>query len=141
METANNNAICNSKKDASRANVVDSTKNGYCIYDIYCWLFQICLLKDTKNPNNSYELREVILDGLVQFFHLPGMATELYLNYDCDSHCSNLYEDTMKLLSKQAFTSGNIILSTNLISLDGLSALIDSIEENCNSADGSGDTL
>ncbi|CAG5085057.1 Oidioi.mRNA.OKI2018_I69.PAR.g10801.t2.cds [Oikopleura dioica] len=91
------------------------------------------IVKDTKNPNYSYELREVILDSLVQFFHLPGMATELYLNYDCDSHCSNLYEDTMKLLSKQAFTSGNIMLSTNLISLDGLCALVDSIEENCNS--------
>ena len=52
MEPANNNAICNSKKDASLANAVDPTKNGHCIYDIYCWLFQICLLKDNKIPNN-----------------------------------------------------------------------------------------
>ena len=70
METANNNAICNSKKDASRANVVDSTKNGYCIYDIYCWLFQICLLKDNKNPNN------LIFDTLTDHSYLNAIPLQ-----------------------------------------------------------------
>ena len=28
------------------------------------------------------------------------MVTELYLNYDCDVYCSNLFEDLTKLLSK-----------------------------------------
>ena len=91
----------------------------------------VTIIKDDQNPNNSYELKELLLENLVQFFHLPGMVTELYLNYDCDSHCSNLYEDVTKLLSKQAFPAGNILHSTHLISLDGLCTLIDSIEENC----------
>ena len=59
------------------------------------------IIKDDQNPNHSYELKELLLENLVQFFHLPGMATELYLNYDCDSNCSNIYEDVTKLLSKQ----------------------------------------
>ena len=59
------------------------------------------IIKDDQNPNHTYELKELLLENLVQFFHLPGMATELYLNYDCDSHCSNMYEDITKLLSKQ----------------------------------------
>ena len=81
---------------------------------------------------NSYELKELLLEYLVQLFHLPGMATELYLNYDCDNHCSNLYEELTKLLSKQAFPANAAQLySTHLHSLDGLYTLVDSIEQNC----------
>ena len=90
------------------------------------------IIKNDQNPNNSYELKELMLENLVQFFHLPGMATELYLNYDCDQHCSNLYEDVTKLLSEQASPTGNMLFSTHLVSLDGLCSLIDSIEYNCN---------
>ena len=33
-------------------------------------------------------------------FHIPYLVPELYLNYDCDIHCSNLLEDFCKVLSK-----------------------------------------
>ena len=39
-------------------------------------------------------------DALVQLWKVPGLVTELYLNYDCDPYCSNLFEDVTKLLSK-----------------------------------------
>ena len=80
---------------------------------------------------NSYELKELLLEYLAQLFHLPGMATELYLNYDCDNHCTNLYEEMTKLLSKQAFPATPQLYSTHLLSLDGLCTLIDGIEQNC----------
>ena len=52
------------------------------------------IIKDENQ--NSYELKELLLEYLAQLFHLPGMATELYLNYDCDNHCTNLYEELTK---------------------------------------------
>jgi Guanine nucleotide exchange factor in Golgi transport N-terminal len=48
----------------------------------------------------SYEQREIALESVVQFLRIPGLVTELYLNYDCDLYCSSLFEDLMKLLSK-----------------------------------------
>jgi len=40
------------------------------------------------------------LDSVVQLWRIPGFVTELYLNYDCDLYCPNLFEDLTKLLSK-----------------------------------------
>ena len=48
----------------------------------------------------SYEQREIALESIVQLLRIPGLVTELYLNYDCDLYCTNLFEDLMKLLSK-----------------------------------------
>ena len=48
----------------------------------------------------SYDQREISLESLVQLLRIPGLVTELYLNYDCDLYCSSLFEDLMKLLSK-----------------------------------------
>ena len=48
----------------------------------------------------SYEHREIALESIVQLLRMPGLVTELYLNYDCDLYCSSLFEDLMKLLSK-----------------------------------------
>ena len=48
----------------------------------------------------SDEKREMALESIVQLLRIPGLVTELYLNYDCDLYSSNLFEDLMKLLSK-----------------------------------------
>jgi brefeldin A-resistance guanine nucleotide exchange factor 1 len=48
----------------------------------------------------SYEQREIALESIVQLLRIPGLVTEIYLNYDCDLYCSNLFEELMKLLSK-----------------------------------------
>ena len=54
----------------------------------------------TDNMKVTYDIKEIALQGLVQLWRIPGLVTELYLNYDCDVHCSNLFEDITKLLSK-----------------------------------------
>lgn len=41
----------------------------------------------------NYELRELALEALVDMWRLPGLVSELYLNYDCSLYCSNLFED------------------------------------------------
>lgn len=41
-----------------------------------------------------------LTESIVQLWRIPGLVTELYLNYDCDLYCPNLYEEQTKMLSK-----------------------------------------
>lgn len=45
-------------------------------------------------------MKEMALEAIVQLWRIPSFVTELYINYDCDFYCSNLFEDLTKLLSK-----------------------------------------
>lgn len=54
----------------------------------------------SENIKMPYEMKEVALEALVQLWRIPSFVTELYINYDCDFYCSNLFEDLTKLLSK-----------------------------------------
>ncbi|CAM1293367.1 GBF1 (predicted) [Pycnogonum litorale] len=80
----------------------------------------------------TYEQREIALDSVVQLWRIPGLVTELYLNYDCDLYCSNLFEDLTKLLSKNAFPVSGLF-STHQLSLDALLTVVDCIENHCHS--------
>lgn len=51
----------------------------------------------------SYEIKELAIHNIVSLWRIPNFVTELYLNYDCDLYCSNLFEDLTKTLSKTAF--------------------------------------
>nr|CAB3248501.1 golgi-specific brefeldin A-resistance guanine nucleotide exchange factor 1 [Phallusia mammillata] len=85
----------------------------------------------SDNPKMSYEVKELSLEGVVQLWHIPGLVTELYLNYDCDFYCSNVFEDLSKLLSKNAFPVSGLY-TTHLLSLDALLTVVKSIEQRCN---------
>ncbi|KAK9718628.1 Guanine nucleotide exchange factor in Golgi transport N-terminal [Popillia japonica] len=80
----------------------------------------------------TYEHKEIALDNILQMWRIPGLVTELYLNYDCNLYCTNLYEDITKLLAKNAFPVTAGIYNTHLLSLDALLTVIESIESNCN---------
>jgi len=54
----------------------------------------------SESARVSYEQREIALESVVQLLRIPGLVTELYINYDCDLYCSCLFEELMKLLSK-----------------------------------------
>ena len=72
------------------------------------------------------------LESIVSLWRLPGLAPELYLNYDCDKSRTNLFEDLTKLLSKNAFPVAGID-GLHVLSLDALLAVVDSIEGHCTS--------
>ncbi len=62
----------------------------------------------SENPKMPYEMKEMALEAIVQLWRIPSLVTELYINYDCDFYCSNLFEDLTKLLSKVSDSnSGN----------------------------------
>ncbi len=41
--------------------------------------------------SSSHEEREVALESLLEFCQEPALMKDLYLNYDCDVNCTNLY--------------------------------------------------
>jgi len=64
------------------------------------YLTKLSEIITSDHPRITYEVRELALEAIVQLWRIPGLVTELYLNYDCDLYCSNLFEDLTKLLSK-----------------------------------------
>lgn len=84
-----------------------------------------------ENPKMPYEMKEMALEAIVQLWRIPSFVTELYINYDCDYYCSNLFEDLTKLLSKNAFPVSGQLYTTHLLSLDALLTVIDSTEAHC----------
>lgn len=79
----------------------------------------------------SYEHKEIALDNILQLWRIPGFVNELYLNYDCDMYCSNLYEDLTKLLAQNVISATVGVYHTHLLSLDALLTVIESIELHC----------
>ncbi|KAI5636572.1 sec7 domain-containing protein [Phthorimaea operculella] len=76
-----------------------------------------------------YELKEIhhlALESLAQMFRIPGICTELYLNYDCDVYCMNVFEELTKLLSKNVVSSTAYNIHT--LSLEALMTIIEAIE-------------
>ncbi|CAH6947095.1 Gbf1 [Phodopus roborovskii] len=84
-----------------------------------------------ENPKMPYEMKEMALEAIVQLWRIPSFVTELYINYDCDYYCANLFEDLTKLLSKNAFPVSGQLYTTHLLSLDALLTVIDSTEAHC----------
>ncbi|CAI4230553.1 unnamed protein product [Auanema sp. JU1783] len=82
------------------------------------------------NEQNSSERKEMALESIVQLWRIPGLVTELYLNYDCDLYCSNIFEELAKLLADMSFPVSGLRPSS-LLSLDALLVVIDTIDKNC----------
>lgn len=83
------------------------------------------------SPRILYEARELAMDNLLQLWRIPGFAAELYINYDCDLYCTNLFEDLTKLLSKNTLSATQAIYSIHTLSMDALLTIVESIERNC----------
>ena len=56
---------------------------------------------------------------------------DIYTNYDCDMQCTNLFEDMVKFLSKNTFPLSGSLNALNLLSLEGLLAIVRSLADAC----------
>lgn len=99
------------------------------------YLIKLTDIIGSENQRITYEIRELALDNLLQLLRVPGFAAELYINYDCDLYCANVFDNITKLLSKNALSAAStpIIYGTQLLSLDALLIIISSIDRNCTS--------
>lgn len=52
--------------------------------------------------SSSHEEREVALESLLEFCQEPALIKDLYLNYDCDVNCTNLYATICATLGNSA---------------------------------------
>lgn len=100
-------------------------------FQLEYYLTKVTDLIVNENPRILYEARELALDNLLQLFRIPGFAAELYINYDCDLYCTNLFEDLTKLMSKNTLSATHSIYSVHTLSMDALLTIIGSIEQNC----------
>ncbi|XP_056879272.1 Golgi-specific brefeldin A-resistance guanine nucleotide exchange factor 1 isoform X3 [Takifugu flavidus] len=100
-------------------------------FQLEMYLKRVMDIITSENIKMPYEMKEVALEALVQLWRIPSFVTELYINYDCDFYCSNLFEDLTKLLSKNAFPVSGQLYTTHLLSLEALLTVIDSIEAHC----------
>lgn len=97
--------------------------------ELYLTKLMEIIMNDTGKI--SFDHKEMALDNILQLWRIPGFVTELYLNYDCDLYCSNLYEELTKLLAKNSFPSNIGVYPVHLLSLDALLTVIESIEVHC----------
>ncbi|KAB5581775.1 hypothetical protein PHYPO_G00179540 [Pangasianodon hypophthalmus] len=104
---------------------------GHLKFQLEIYLKKLMDIITSENPKMPYEMKEMALEAVVQLWRIPSFVTELYINYDCDFYCSNLFEDLTKLLSKNAFPVSGQLYTTHLLSLEALLTVIDSIEGHC----------
>lgn len=86
------------------------------------------------SPSCSNEQKELALESLLEFCREPALMLDLYINYDCDVHCTNLFEVLCKSLAKNCQSmsgpDGNLNALT-LLCLEGLLTVIESIARRC----------
>ncbi|XP_017002724.2 Golgi-specific brefeldin A-resistance guanine nucleotide exchange factor 1 isoform X1 [Drosophila takahashii] len=107
---------------------------GHLKFQLEGYLRKLSEIIASDNPKTPYEMRELALDNLLQLWRIPGFVTELYINYDCDLYCTDMFESLTNLLSKYTLSATNAVYSTHIISMDALISVIDSIERNCAAA-------
>lgn len=61
-------------------------------------IFFNCILKVIESK--TFPIREIFLEILLDFSKEPQFITDLYVNFDCDPACSNIFEDLCKFLYK-----------------------------------------
>ncbi|RHZ59918.1 hypothetical protein Glove_360g53 [Diversispora epigaea] len=68
------------------------------------------------------EVRELLLESLGQFSRDPSFMIGLWLNYDCNVDCGDLFEEIIKFLSKNSFpeSTGYSLGNSHVVCLDSL---------------------
>jgi hypothetical protein len=77
---------------------------------------------------SAYEHQEVVLESFAELCRMPSFGVDIYVNYDCDMHCSNLFEELCKFFYKNSFPASGALYTIHLLSLDCLLSLLQSIE-------------
>ncbi|XP_043480044.1 Golgi-specific brefeldin A-resistance guanine nucleotide exchange factor 1 [Leptopilina heterotoma] len=95
------------------------------------YITKLMEIVNSESNRISYEQRELALEAIVRLWRIPGLAAELYLNYDCGLYSTNLYEESMKLLSRNASSFMGTMYSMQFISLDAIFNLIAGMEARC----------
>ena len=84
--------------------LVFATQRKHLKYQMEIFLTRLMeVVNSETNPKITYEHKELVLDMIVRLYKMPEFITQLYVNYDCDLYTLNIFEDSTKMLSKNAF--------------------------------------
>ncbi|KAG5880373.1 hypothetical protein JTB14_027280 [Gonioctena quinquepunctata] len=103
----------------------------YLKYQLEFYLKKLMEIISNESPKVTHEYKEISLDNLLQLWRIPEFHTELYLNYDCDMYCINLFEELTKLLAKHIFSATSGMYHTHFLALDALLIVVERIEKRC----------
>ncbi|CAH2043190.1 unnamed protein product, partial [Iphiclides podalirius] len=98
-------------------------------YQMEAFFRKIIEIVSADTSKSIYELKEIhhlALESLAQMFRIPGLCTELYLNYDCDVYCANVFEELTKLLAKNVVSSS--AYNIHALSLEALMTIVEAVE-------------
>lgn len=73
---------------------------GHLKYQLEMYVTRLMDCVSTESIRVVHEQRELALESLIQLLQVPGLVTELFINYDCDVQCANVFEELTKMLSK-----------------------------------------
>lgn len=86
----------------------------------------VTIVCEMDYDQHSVEHKEGAMDTLLQLCRVPSFLIELYLNFDCNLHCSNLFEKVVTFLSQNALPEDRV-LATHLNALDSLLSVVQEI--------------
>ncbi|XP_042492770.1 ARF guanine-nucleotide exchange factor GNL2 [Macadamia integrifolia] len=92
--------------------------------------FFVFVLFRVASWGNSPQLQEVALEGIISFCRQPTFIVEMYVNYDCDPLCRNIFEDIGRLLCKQAFPLSSPLTSLQIQAFQGLIVIVHNLADN-----------
>ncbi|KAI8095249.1 hypothetical protein BDF21DRAFT_405503 [Thamnidium elegans] len=80
------------------------------------------------------EVRELLLESLLQFARMPTFMVDLWYNYDCDLTCGDLFEELIQFLSKNSFPDHQSysLMNSHVLCLDTLLMFIGQMVERVN---------
>eukprot|EP01132_Coremiostelium_polycephalum_P004344 gene4344-5436_t len=90
------------------------------------------LLGTIVENKSFFELQELALEGLRDYCKLPQTMVDLFINYDCEMHYSNVFESLCKFLYKNSFPITGSISSLHILSLENLLSIVQSIDDRSN---------
>ncbi|EXB37040.1 Pattern formation protein [Morus notabilis] len=99
--------------------------------------FGFVLLRISTTQGVPLQLQEVSLEGIINFCRHPTFIIETYVNYDCDPHCRNVFEEIGKLLCKHSFPVSSPLTSLKIQAFEGLMVIINNIADNIDREDDS----
>lgn len=66
-------------------------------------------LRVLDGANNGAEQQELALESLLEFTREPALMVDVYINYDCDVQCTNLFETICHALSSHALPRDGMV--------------------------------
>ena len=69
------------------------------------------------SSSSSYDLKELTLESLFDLCRLPWWWSELYINYDCRSSSTNVYENLIRSLCKSVFPVHGCMTANHVLAM------------------------